>query len=601
MFRHRRGASRLRRVAGALTAFACAAAALAAAAAPVAATTETAAIPETVATGPTQSLGEPAAAGDAAVSAIAATKFDTPPPPAGTLVGVWARRAGSATWTPAGIVLPAGFGYSYDPSAAASPGGPLLVVAGAAPGGKCITNGSVAIANVDSRGRLGAARLVSDQRGTDSFDDRPVVAVGQDGTVWVAWSQGQNSDACQNVGPSDRLEVAVSHDGGQTFGAPVTMPADGGGSAFGARLAPLPGGGVAVSWTETMGGSGQAVLVSVLGPGGQLTGPWPVLTGDGPPLTLPGASFYDFPAGDIVALPGNRLMVAAPFWQSGHSVIKLAVGAPGGQWQASVVPPPGGADLLLPALGLLSAGDVRLLCAVHSRSDDAVGYDWADVRVSGQGDAVSAGLTSLTPAPAGQGFWEIGEELSLAPTPGGLLTSFVVAGSKSAALQTATFTAPLPIVAPSAKATSAASRPTAHTALPASGTAGSGGGQRYVTAALTAGGVLFCAVLALGGWWVSRRQANRRGRHSVDRRAGPSADWRGQPPADRRPGPPPDWRAQPPPDWRPGPPPDWRPGPPPDRRPGPPPDWRPGPPADRRPGPPPPDWRAQPPANRPGR
>ena len=186
-----------------------------------------------------------------------------------------------------------------------------------------------------------------------------------------------------------------------TFGAPVAMPADGGHSAFGVRLAPLPGGQAAVSWTETTATGDQAVLVSVLGADGRPRQPEPVLTGDGPPLVLPGASFYDFPAGDIAALPDGKLMVAAPFWVSGRSVIKLAAGTPGGPWQQTSLNPPAGADLLLPALGLLSPGDVRLLCAVHTRSGDRLGYDWAGITLTSHGPAVSlAGLRELTPGTA---------------------------------------------------------------------------------------------------------------------------------------------------------------------------------------------------------
>ncbi len=264
-----------------------------------------------------------------------------------------------------------------------------MVAGTAPPGEECIANGSVAIASVGSQGTLGAARLVSDQRGTGSFDDRPMVAVGQHGMVWVAWSQGPDADACQDVGTGDRIEVAVSRDAGRTFGDPVAMPADGGHSAFGVRLAPLPGGQVAVSWTETTAAGDQAVLVSVLGADGRPRQPEPALTGDGPPLVLPGASFYDFPAGDIAALPDGKLVVAAPFWAAGRSVIKLAVGTPGGRWQQTTLSPPAGADLLLPALGLLSPGDVRLLCAVHARSGDRLGYDWADVTMTSHGPAVS--------------------------------------------------------------------------------------------------------------------------------------------------------------------------------------------------------------------
>ena len=195
-----------------------------------------------------------------------------------------------------------------------------------------------------------------------------MVAVGQHGMVWVAWSQGPDADACQDVGTGDRIEVAASRDGGRTFGAPAAMPAGGGHSAFGVRLAPLPDGQVAASWTETTAAGDQAVLVSVLGADGHPRQPEVALTGDGPPLVLPGASFYDFPAGDIAALPDGELVVAAPFWVSGRSVIKLAVGTPGGRWQQTTLNPPAGADLLLPALGVLSPGGMRLPAMPRARS-----------------------------------------------------------------------------------------------------------------------------------------------------------------------------------------------------------------------------------------
>jgi hypothetical protein len=420
-----------------------------------------------VATGPARSLGEPAAAQDATAAAVTATSFGA----AGAQAAVWTRRAGITMWRPAGTILPAGFGSSYDPAAAAVPGGPLLVVAGTAPPGEgCITNGSVAIASVGSQGELSTARLVSDQRRTGSFDDRPVVAAGQDGTVWVAWSQGPDADACQDVGTGDRIEVAVSRDAGRTFSAPVAMPADGGHSAFGVRIVPLPGGQAAVSWTETTGTGDQAVLVSVLGADGRPRQPELALTGDGPPLTLPDATFYNFPAGDIAALPDGKLVVAAPFWTSGRSVIKLAAGTPGGQWQQTTLTPPSGADLLLPALGLLPPGNVRLLCAVHTRLGDRLGYGWASITVTGQGPSVSPpGLTALTPAPPGPGFFEIGEELALAPVQGGLLTAVVVGGQDGAALETVTFTTPPAPNAPPNNTGTPASR------TPAPGTTGTSG------------------------------------------------------------------------------------------------------------------------------
>ncbi|HEX6450977.1 MAG TPA: hypothetical protein VF060_16115 [Trebonia sp.] len=503
MRRYQQASRMPRRAAGVLAAAASLAATAGAIVSPGAASgpADTPAAPgvEQVAAGSARSLGEPAAAQGSAVTAVTATSFGA----AGAQAEVWTRRAGGPSWQRAGAVLPAGFGSSYDPAAAAVPGGPLLVVAGTAPPGEnCISNGSVGIVSVGSGGTLGAPRLVSDQRGTGSFDDRPTVAAGQHGMVWVAWSQGPDADACQDVGDGDRIEVAVSRDGGRTFGDPVPVPADGGHSAFGVRLAPLPGGQVAVSWTETTQAGDQAVLVSVLGADGRPRQPAVALTGDGPPLALPGASFYDFPAGDIAALPGGKMVVAAPFWVSGRSVIKLAAGVPGGRWQETDLSPPAGADLLLPALGVLSPGGVRLLCAVHTRLGDRLGYDWADVTLGGQGPAVShAGLTALTTAPPGPGFFELGEELALARTQRGLLTAVVVAGRDGAALETAMFSAP-----PAASGTRPPGTPaTSGHAAPGTGAARVANGRSSgsaVTAAWLGVAALCCAaaVAALVLW-----------------------------------------------------------------------------------------------------
>lgn len=490
-----------------------------------------------VAAGSARSLGEPAAAQDNAVTAVTATRFGT----AGAHAEVWTRRAGGTAWRRAGAVLPAGFGSSYDPAAAAAPGGPLFVVAGTAPPGEqCITNGSVAIASVGSGGSLGPTRLVSDQRGTGNFDDRPAVAVGQHGMVWVAWSRGPNADACQDVGSGDRIEVAVSRDGGRRFGDPVVMPADGGHSAFGVRLAPLPGDQgdqVAVSWTETTRTGDQAVLVSVLGADGHPRQPTVTLTGDGPPLDLPGASFLDFPAGDLAALPGGKLAVAAPFWVSGRSVIKLAAGTPGGHWQETDLSPPAGADLLLPALGVLSPGSVRLLCAVHTRLRDRLGYDWADVTLGGQGPSVShAGLAALTAAPAGPGFFEIGEELTLARTQRGLLTAVVVAGRDGAELESAVFGVP-PATAPAGRAGSPAAAPgTRPPGTPATHRHASSGGApsgTIITAAWL-GAAALCGAGAVVALVLRRRRAaaGPSARHPSPNRRRPSRRRPGR----RRPG-----------------------------------------------------------------
>ena len=275
-----------------------------------------------------------------------------------------------------------------------------------------------------------------------------MVAVGQHGMAWVAWSQGPDADACQDVGSGDRIEIAVSHDGGRTFGTPVAMPRRRPlRIRCPARAAARRTGGDLLDRDDEDGRPGSPRLSSRR----QRT---PTATGtcDDWRRTAAGPArcrLLRLSRRGHRRAPDGKLIVAAPFWVSGRNVIRLAVGTPGGRWQETSLSEPAGADLLLPALGLLSPGDVRLLCAVHTRLGDRLGYDWADVTVTGQGpNGTSAGLTALTPAPSGPGFFEIGEELALSRTQGGLLTAVVVAGHAGAALETAMFSAPLQATTP---------------------------------------------------------------------------------------------------------------------------------------------------------
>jgi hypothetical protein len=216
-------------------------------------------------------------------------------------------------------------------------------------------------------------------------------------------------------------------------------------------------------------------------------------------------------------------------------VIKLAVGTPGGRWQQTTLNPPAGADLLLPALGLLSPGDVRLLCAVHTRLGDRLGYDWAGITVTGQGPSVSSpGLAALTQAPTGPGFFEIGEELALARTQGGLLTALVVAGQDGAALETATFSAPPAATAPPRNTGTPASRTpspgapgTSGPAAPGASTARAASDRPHgfaTTAAWLAAAALCCAVAAVAAVALLLRR----------RRRGTARPARHRPPGHRR-------------------------------------------------------------------
>jgi hypothetical protein len=212
-------------------------------------------------------------------------------------------------------------------------------------------------------------------------------------------------------------------------------------------------------------------------------------------------------------------MVAAPFWASGHSVIKVAAGLPAGRWHETDLSPPAGTDLLLPALGVLPPGGVRLLYAIHTRLGDRLGYDWADVTLGSQEPAVShAGLTALTPAPPGPGFFEIGEELALARTPGGLLTAIVVAGRDGATLETAAFSAPPAAAVPRGGAATPTAAPgtrppgtpaaSGH-AAPATGAARAANGwlSGFAVTAAWLGAAVLCGAAAAAAFVIRRRRA----------------------------------------------------------------------------------------------
>jgi hypothetical protein len=221
-------------------------------------------------------------------------------------------------------------------------------------------------------------------------------------------------------------------------------------------------------------------------------------------MILPGASFYDFPAGDITALSDGTLVVAAPFWRSGHSVVEVAAGQPGGTWQRAVVSPPAGADLLLPALGPFGTAGVWLLCAVHSRAGDRVGYYGADLPAG----TWSAPLKRLTSAPAGPGFFEIGEEGSMTQTPTGLIAPVVIAGAGGAKLKTLSWTAPPPPASPASSGAQQAPGPSG------AASAASGG-----TSAGTWAAIVLVVVLAVGGGTVALLRARVRARERARARA----------------------------------------------------------------------------------
>ncbi|MHB8451032.1 MAG: hypothetical protein ACYDAQ_11365 [Mycobacteriales bacterium] len=457
-----------------------------------------------VASGPARSLGEPVAAQTPQQAVAAATVFGG----GGAAVHLWSTVGHGASWQALGALLPAGFSSSYDAAAAALPDGSVAVVAGAGPPGtgSCLVGGSVALTRVSATGVPAPAVLVDDERGRPGFDDRPTVAAGPGGTLWVAWSHGTSDAACDVIGHDDRPELAVSHDGGASFTAPYLLPAPGGGADFGVRLAPLGGGGTAVSWTRLDPSGEEAVVVTTLGRSGRAAPAQDVLTGQAPPQILPGASFYSFPVGDIAALGGGQLALAAPVWVDGQSLIEIATGGPGTGWATATVAPPPGTDLLLPAITADGPGRLRLVVAVHARAGDRLGYASTVLGVSpGSPPHPLSGLQAITADPAGPGFFELGEELTLASGAGRELAAEVLAGPGGASLLVQSWPQPASAL-PSPVPAPRTSGPLPSAASDPGGGGNSGGG---VTGWLLLGGIgasgLAAGTLAAG----ARRRARR--------------------------------------------------------------------------------------------
>lgn len=381
-----------------------------------------------VASGPFRRYGEPAAAATQAGQVVAATSFTS-----GAAVTVWSRPNASGVWSAGSTLLPAGFVASYDAAASPGPGGTVLVAVGASVAGPagCLNGGSVFLDGVDpATGAHAAPVLVDDERAGAGFDDRPAVATGPAGRVWVAWSHGPSADRCQVVGHDDAIQFTSSTDGGRTFTTPVTLARPADGAAFGVSIVPMGRGRAALVWAETTLAGGLSVVVATVSGDGVVASPQVVATSAALPRILPGASFFAFSVARAALMGDGRLAVVWPAWQGGRGEVMATLGTPGAPgWSTAVVAPAPGHDLLLPAVAAAGPGQALVVYADHTRIGDALGYDSVALDVSG---APAAGAPeSVIPALGGPGYFELGETLSLG-TFGPSDVATVVSGSPSA-------------------------------------------------------------------------------------------------------------------------------------------------------------------------
>lgn len=386
-----------------------------------------------------QSIAEAAAVTVPRGTVVVATNGLVPGPAS---ITAWHQRRGATGWSTGVAVRPIAYSASYDPGLAALPDGSVALVGVATVGGSgaCLPQSSVYLART-APGSLafGAPVLVDDRRSGGGFDDRPIVAAGPTGRLWVGWSHGSDADQCQVVGGSDRIQLSTSENGGRSFSPPVTLPSLTGGAAYGVQVAPLGGGRAAVSWSELAGG--QVTVVSCLiraGAAGTTCAPRAVATATALPSVLPGASFFSFSLASLVAFHhGSDLALAWPVWQAGQGEVVMAVSLDHGRsWSAPTTVTPGpGADLLLPALAADGSDRLRLLVADHQRTGDVLGYQTLVATVSPSTGAVAlAPAATVVAGRSGPGYLELGEFSFLSTSAHHVVGAVVEGGSANATL-----------------------------------------------------------------------------------------------------------------------------------------------------------------------
>lgn len=434
-----------------------------------------------------------------AVPVVAATQF------AGAFtVQTWVRGPGG--WVAGPRLLPSGDGLSYDAAAAVLADGESLLAFGAAPGGSCIAGGQVALARVSAAGVVSAPVVINAPPA--GFDDRPTVAAGSGGNVWVGWSRGVPGEQCEPVGESDVIQVAASTDGGHSFGPVRTLPRVTGGAAFGVRIAVAADGSAVVSWVESTA-KASSLVVARVGPHGVLVPPRVVDTGPVAPLVLPDSSFYAFTTAGMALLPDGRVALAWPRWDGTSSGLRVLVGRVSGSFTAVSVPTPPAADVLMPDVAVAGQNALWCLYAVHRRAGDALGYQLAQL-ATGSGELRLTGVQAVAAGTTGPGYYELGEESQLSRWSGRLRTAVVLAGAGGSSVMwwqwplpaaAASSPSPSPPPPPSAAAPSPSPAPRAHSS------------QTLPWTAIGAG----VSVFALLGAAVARRRAVVRRRARVRR------------------------------------------------------------------------------------
>lgn len=475
-----------------------------------------------VAVAPSRGLGEATVATGKLGMVVTATSFSSggPSSPEGTsIVDAWGRPRGQSGFDGPFPLLPNGFSRSYDSASTSLPNGTLLVVAGSATDqrGRCIPGGSVFLAQSTNGGAsFSPPLLLWAGSSTVGFADRPTVAAGHDGTVWVAWSQGPPQDACELVGNHDAIAIEASRNG-RTFSAPVVVSAPA--AAFGASVVPLGHRRALVAWVQA-GPSDMAFLMARVVELAHdqvvpVSAPYVGGRGVALPLLLPEAHFYSFDAAYCTLVSREEVACAWTTWDPERKASSVQIDVLAPLDTPSLVaslqgtPAPGN-DLLLGALAL-QARALRLLCADFDPATGSITYESAPLVDGPSGWVFASPLGSVGPASPDTSYYEVGEVSWMSSYQNSATGAFVSASDSSASLDLVEWKAPAPSVAraqvPSATSQSPQRRPSVSRS-PRRGTRGDSGGGKWWPEAMAA--VVILAGAAMLARHTKRRRRRRR-------------------------------------------------------------------------------------------
>lgn len=202
------------------------------------------------------------------------------------------------------------------------------------------------------------------------------------GNVYVAWTlfTGNGNFGKSSAFSPEPIVLSVSHDGGQTFGAPQTLTSSANNGSVGGRqgseIRSGPDGTLYVIWDGSIFRRSAVMAARSADGGRSFTRPFLVAFKNDNPPVFPGASFRtnSFPQAAVSQADGKLFATWADYdAATGHGVVKLAMSTDmGATWSASTVANVTGRSPFYPAVAV-SPNGAKVLVGFNAIDDKPAG------------------------------------------------------------------------------------------------------------------------------------------------------------------------------------------------------------------------------------